>query len=281
MALSLAFAGLDLSGRPYAVENVEGLVGLPEIDDSDLPLVGQSGMVKGRDFYRGRTVTITVDVYADDDASYSAAMAALTNAFGYSMSTEAALTFTIPGVAQGQPATWLGRCRKASQALPTGQIGTHSGQFVAELFGTDPLKYGASSHSVSLSIVVGSGGFTWPLTWPLIWVGAGGGSGVVISNAGNAPAAPVVRLLGPLVNPDVTNQNTGQVVSLNLTVALGDFLDLDFAAHSALLNGTVNRYPSLIRAEWWTLAPGNTTVVLTADSGSTGTATITWKDSYL
>jgi len=48
-----------------------------------------------------------------------------------------------------------------------------------------------------------------------------------------------------------------------------------------MLNGTANRYPNLVRAEWWTLAPGNTTVILTADAGSTGSATITWKDSYL
>lgn len=281
MALSLAFAGLELNGRPYAVENVEGLIGLPDIDDSDQPLVGQSGMVKGRDFWRGRTVTITVDVYADDDASYSAAMAALTNAFGYAMSTEGALTFTIPGVAAGLPAVWYGRTRKATMGLPTGQLGSRTGQFIAELHGTDPLKYGTSAHTVSLSINVGAGGFTWPLTWPLVWVGAGAGHGTVIYNAGNAPAAPTIRLIGPLVNPDLTNLNTGQVVSLNLTISSGEFVDLDFAAHSVMLNGTANRYPFLVRAEWWTLVPGNTTVVMTADSGSTGTAQISWKDSYL
>lgn len=281
MALSLVFGGVELNGRPYTVENVEGLVGLPDIDPSDLPKVGQSGMIRGRDFWRGRTVTILIDVYADDDASYTAAMSALTTAFGYSMTDDAPLTFTIPGVAGGQPAVWYGRTLKATQSLPLGQLGTHTGQFLVELHGTDPLKYGTTTHTVSLSINVGAGGFTWPLVWPLVWAGAGGGHGTVVTNAGNAPAAPVVRLIGPLVNPDITNLNTGQVISLNLTIALGEYVDIDFAAHSVLLNGTANRYPNLLRAEWFTLAPGNTTVVLTADSGSTGTAEITWKDSYL
>lgn len=281
MALSLVFGGLELNAAPYTVENLEGLIGLPAIDASDLPRIGQSGMVAGRDFYRGRSVTITVDVFADTEAAYTAAMTAITNAFAYSMSAETPLTFTIPGVAAGQPAIWNARTRRASMSLPTGAIGSRAGQYVVELFGTNALKLSAAAHTVSLSITVGSGGFTWPLLWPLIWVGATGGHGTVVNNAGNAPAAPQVRLVGPLVNPRLTNLETGQVVSLNLTISLGDYVDLDFAAHTVLLNGTANRYPNLLRAEWWTLAPGNTTVVLTGDGGSTGSAVITWRDSYL
>lgn len=281
MVASVNYGGVELNAAPYAIEMLEGLVGLPDVDSTDLALVGQSGMIAGRDFYRGRTVTITISVYADNDASYTAAMAALSAAFGYSMTAQGPLSFTIPGVAAGAPSVWYGRTRRAAQSIPLGQLGTHSGQYVVELYGTDALKYGAAAHTASLSINVGSGGFTWPLTWPLIWVGAGGGHGTVINNAGNAPSAPTVRLIGPLVNPDLTNLNTGQVISLGMTVALGEYLDLNFAAHTVLLNGTGNRYPQLLRAEWWTLASGNTTVVLTADAGSTGTAQITWSDSYL
>lgn len=280
MAVSLQFGGLELTAAPYNVQNVEGLIGLPDVDTSDVPRVGQSGLIAGRDFYRGRSVTITLDVYADTEAAYTAAVAALTTAFGYSMVAENPLTFTVPGVAGGNPAVWYCRTRKAAMGLPAGRLGSHSGEFVVELFGTDALKYGSTAHTQSLGINVGAGGFVWPLTWPLVWLGAGGGHGTIVTNLGNVAASPTVRLLGPLVNPKMTNLGTGQVVSLNLTINDGEFVDFDYAAKTVLLNGTANRYPNLLRAEWWTLAPGNTTVVLTADSG-TGTAQITWRDSYL
>jgi hypothetical protein len=66
-----------------------------------------------------------------------------------------------------------------------------------------------------------------------------------------------------------------------MTIAVGDWVELDFANRTVLINGAVNRYPYLDEADWWEIAPGNTSVALSADVVEAGTAQISWRSGWL
>jgi hypothetical protein len=166
-------------------------------------------------------------------------------------------------------------------ALPQnqGQYFLGFAQAVVELFATDPHKYAYTPSSVVTSVETGLGGFSWPVSWPLTWPGVV--SETILTNLGNASVWPTVRFDGPLTNPGITNLNTGQTVSLAMTIAVGDWVELDFANRTVLINGAVNRYPYLDAADWWEIAPGNTSVALSADIVEAGTALISWRSGWL
>lgn len=277
MVASVVYNFLSLDEEPYSIVSIEGLLGSPDIRSTDQPYVGRSGLAMGRDFYGGRTVTITLTVYAPDSDQFSFAVDALAAAFAAPRDNELSLTFTIPGVAAGLAARLLCRPRRVSLPIPSLYFNQQA-EAVIELFATDPKKYANSPSSFVVSVGVTAGGFAWPFTWPLTWPGSTA-SAAILTNLGNVPTYPNVRFDGPLTNPAITNLNTGQTVSLTISIATGDWVDLNFANRTVLINGAVNRYPYLDDADWWAIAPGNTTVALTADAG-TGTALITWRSAW-
>jgi hypothetical protein len=92
-----------------------------------------------------------------------------------------------------------------------------------------------------------------------------------ITNNGTATAAPVFRLYGGIGGPQLTNQATGEVLSLpDLTIAAGDFVDIDVAARTAYLNGvpgnSVYRYIDWSVSTWWEFQPGQNLLALAAAS---------------
>lgn len=279
MANTLTYKGLNLLAAPYQPVSVEGLVGGTEVRTNDRPYVARDGMRAGTDRTEGRTVTIQLDVFADNDASFSTALTNITAAFEPADPEPSPLGITLPGVAGGNAVILNLRARRLSAPLPIGALGARYARVTAELYAADPLKYSDPPAGTLLSPNPSAGGFVWPFTWPLTWPGAGSGSQTVVYNAGTAYTYPVVTLTGPLTNPAITNLNNGRSVALALTLNAGEELVLDFGDRSAVIGGTVNRYPYLSRAEWFTLEPGNNGIVLLADSG-TGTAFVEWRNAW-
>jgi hypothetical protein len=279
MVATVEYGGLSLDVDPYHVELIEGLVGTPDIRSSDHDRLARSGVVAGVDLYGGRAVTLTITVSADAGSTqFASAVDALATAFAAPQAQENALTVQIPGVSGGARVRLLVRPRKVALPLPA-EYFVGVAQAVVELFATDPLKYSDAATTITVTVSASPGGFVWPLTWPLVWAGSHSSS-VVVTNSGNAPTSPLVRLWGPLTNPSITNVTTGRTVSLTLTIVTGDYVDIDFAARTVLLNGTANRYPDLNLAQWWTLAPGNSSIALTADLGA-GSADIVYRSAWL
>lgn len=147
-----------------------------------------------------------------------------------------------------------------------------------ELICPDPFKYGTSARSMTLSLPATSGGMRFPARFPLRFTGSTVSGDGEATNAGNHPTVPTIRLAGPLVNPAITSQEQGRTVTYRDTIAAGEFVDVDMANWSALLNGVASRSGKLVGSAW-SLQPGDNTVSFRAQSGS-GTAQFQWRDTY-
>lgn len=133
----------------------------------------------------------------------------------------------------------------------------------------DPLLYGPDTFgSAGLSGVSGTG-LAYPLTYPLDYgVPAGVTPGAVpVSNAGTAAYWPRLRIDGPVVNPVVTCNETGDWVRYNGTLAAGQYLDVDCANRRVLLNGFVSKAPLVtFSGRWLAVPPGGASLSWAADS---------------
>jgi hypothetical protein len=132
------------------------------------------------------------------------------------------------------------------------------------------------------------GGFSFPLSFPLSFnFGLVPGAGFV-SVAGNIPAVPIISIYGPCTDPLVRLVATGQQVAFKgLTVADGDFLQIDLGNRTVHMNGdpAQSRYSTLdfTSSSWWTLPVGaNQQVVFSAQAPSGACqAIISWRSRWV
>lgn len=87
------------------------------------------------------------------------------------------------------------------------------------------------------------------------------------SNIGDAETWPRFRLDGPLTNPQILNQTTGQRISLGYVLGAGEWLAIYPRTATILLNGDADRYEAydFDASEWWQLRPGLNDVRLLVD----------------
>jgi len=136
--------------------------------------------------------------------------------------------------------------------------------------------------------VASTAGRTYPLTFPRIYPAAAPLGSATIFNAGNIDSYPLLRMYGPFSEPVLDILTTGKSLSLvGITVASGDFLEIDTRKRTILLNGdpTATRYDKLAfpASRWWSLPPGPTEVRFhpaTYTQGVTRTQFV-WRDNYL
>lgn len=99
---------------------------------------------------------------------------------------------------------------------------------------------------------------------------------VTLTNPGTAPASPVYTLYGPLANPVLTT-SSGYSMRYNGTLDVGDYVAIDPAAPSVVLNGATSRrellYPARFEAFNIPPASGATPGTLTVGLAHSGTST--------
>lgn len=130
----------------------------------------------------------------------------------------------------------------------------------------DPRVYSAAEASVSTGLAVQTGGLTVPVTAPVAVTGRLVGGRGQITNNGTASAPLTARIDGPVPEPGfVLYSPDGSIQSVRFSLELlaGQWLEIDSATHTALLNGaeTANRRPD---ATWllddYPIQPGLTRV---------------------
>ena len=108
-------------------------------------------------------------------------------------------------------------------------------------------------------------------------VAVGAGSTAVVAAAGKSGYLPRVVVNGPRTNPVIRNDTTGEELRLNITLAAGQTLDVDFDKHT-VFQGATNRYSAVDpTSTWWSLRRGNN-VVRNGGAAGTGAMTLFWRD---
>ena len=107
-------------------------------------------------------------------------------------------------------------------------------------------------------------GFTYPIVYPVDY-GIGGTSGQLsVTNSGDLPVWPTIRVDGPATDPKLTNETTGGVMALSgFTIPAGQYATFDPQTREIYANGLrdASLLPWLAAGTvWWQLWPGVSTV---------------------
>ena len=281
MTYLLEWAGLTLGGDgPYQLVELSGVHDAPAVRTSDSDRARGTGQWAGTDYLTGRSILATFEVVGKAAPSAEAALAAFSAATVVGQGPEAPLVLEVPGLAGGRRVTVGARVRRVSLPVNRPYMFEH-GVAAVEWWATDPRFYDEASGAATTGIGTLSGvGLTFDAT-PDLYFGGPVPSGVVnVTNDGEVPAPWRVTFTGPVTDPRVENVTAGTELRLLGTVPAGAELTLDSATRSITLGG-VSRYGWLkLGSAWSDLTPGPNTVRLSAAAG-TGTATFTYRSTWL
>lgn len=253
-------------GTDYWVTNLTGWDSMPGVDSGNVPRSARHGSWSGRALAQERVVTAEFDVLPgsyDTEAVLAVLRAATTLAED---GTELAL---VVKAASGPPLLAFGQVLRRD--LPM-EAGYRRGVYGCAIQWTcsDPRRYSITEQTITVAAPSAGSGLVYPLVYPLDYGTTGGSGSGTATNAGEAPAHPVLTITGPAVRPLVANTATGAVLEFDLTLVAGESLIVDTNAGTVLLGGTGNRLYTLTAAsvpvESFVLASGANPLALRAQS---------------
>jgi len=245
------------------LEEVTGLDGADVREAAELYVQGDGGIHS--DFYFGRRA-ITLSGLLDPNSTGLARNLMVKNLLEASnaMKEDATLSWTATG---GLPVSV-----KVRRQNPPRISGGRVKAFQLSLVAADPRIYGTTINNAQATAGgSASGGFTSPIISP--WQsGASPVGQIIVANLGNMSSPPTITIYGPITNPTVKNQTTGESLAFTYSLAASEYLEINTADRTIYLNGSTNRYSALnfISSAWWELQPGNNDIRLSASSYSTG-----------
>ena len=277
----MEFRGLLIGGfdSPYSIVSVNGLLDLPDITTADQSRLRRHGLRAGDDFLGGRAVTVTMEVYGETDAAFSAAVQNLREALRPAVD-EAPLVFQFPGITEGAKARVGARVRRID--WPVTETHFHRLDTVTvEFYCTDPRLYSDTLGSGSATLPTAGGGLAFDATPDFSFGATSTGGELSLTNAGNFPAPVVFRIDGPVQTPRIIHNGLGKELELSLTLTAGQFLILDSESRTVLLGGTASLYSSLVSSEWFDLEPGENQISFRGATTGDGSISATYRSAWV
>ena len=136
-----------------------------------------------------------------------------------------------------------------------------------------------SSQDVS---IYNGGGMAVPMGVPLDLTSGATGP-VILTNLGNYAAYPIFTFVGPLTHPEITNNTTGEVLSLAYDLASSDdSIVVDCYERTVLIEPSGNPGRQYMSGDFWTVPIGVSTVTLgSSNTGDAGKVTVLFRSTYL
>lgn len=124
--------------------------------------------------------------------------------------------------------------------------------------------YGLDSVSGVSGLPSSSGGLTFPYhfeeagvsTSSWMWSEEIVSGNVALSNVGTAPSPVMIRINGPVVNPQVSHVGSGHIMSFNMSLGMGHYVTINGVTHEILVDGTDPARGRVTRREWSQAEPG-------------------------
>ncbi|MFI6162236.1 phage distal tail protein [Micromonospora haikouensis] len=209
------------------------------------------GAWSGAEWAEQITVPMRLVVLASGAAEYAERMHELLTAFAPSH-VDVDLRFVIGGV------EYLMRGRPRMVDPESRHIDGHT--FVQAAFvALTPRIWSAAETVLSTGLPTSTGGITWDpggLTWPVTWPAVVSTGVIQAYNAGKVDTSPRLVVTGPCVGPRVLHTGLGRTLAWDITLTDGQWLDVDVARRTSLLNGQVSRAGLMTSREWFELPPG-------------------------
>lgn len=159
---------------------------------------------------------------------------------------------------------WLGDIRRqvrVSQSASAPLVkweGVNILHFSVGLTALSPYLYGLESVSGVSVLPSSSGGMTFPYSFEQYdvsmsswkWSENINSGKVTLSNVGTAPSPVVIRIDGPVVNPQVLHVESDHVMAFDMSLGIGHYVTIDGTTHEILIDGTDSARGRVIRREW-------------------------------
>lgn len=246
-----------------AVVSIDGLAGLPGARSGLRTLTTGHGGIDETRWLDAKVITVTGEVWGTTYDGLRAELGAIETALLQTLDTGPALLKWTWGSAGTALQSFV---KLASFQAPTLAEGAKLAQYQVSFTAADPRAYSQTLTTTTGTVLAtGTGGATFKATFPIRFTGSGGG-GAAVTNSGEIPSPPILRIYGSCNAPSVKLVSTGQTLSFTGTIATGDYLEVDCRLRTVKLNGGTNRLNLLDAANstWFELAPGSDTVRLSS-----------------
>ena len=137
-------------------------------------------------------------------------------------------------------------------------------RFSIGLTSLSPYLYGLDSVSDSTGLPSSSGGMLFPYrfeetgvslsSW--MWSEEVVSGQVALSNVGTVPSPVMIRIDGPVVNPQVSHVGSGHVIAFGMSLGTGHYVTMNGVTHEILIDGTDHARGRVTRREWSQAEPG-------------------------
>lgn len=137
-------------------------------------------------------------------------------------------------------------------------------RFSLGLTALSPYLYGLDSVSGVSKLPSSSGGMQFPYRFEETGVSLSSwmwsenivSGQVVLDNVGTAPSPVMIRVDGPVVNPQVVHVRSGHVIAFDVRLGSGHYATVNGVTHEILIDGTDPARGRVVRREWTQADPG-------------------------
>lgn len=137
-------------------------------------------------------------------------------------------------------------------------------RFSVGLTALSPYLYGLDSVSGTTGLPSSLGGMLFPYHFEEAGVSLSSWmwseevvSGIMtLSNVGTAPSPVMIRIDGPVVNPQVSHAESGHVIAFSVSLGSGHYVTMNGVTHEILIDGTDPARGHVTRREWSQAEPG-------------------------
>lgn len=137
-------------------------------------------------------------------------------------------------------------------------------KFTLGLTSLSPYLFGLDSVSGVSGLPSSSGGMQFPYrfeeagvslsSW--MWSEEVMSGNVALSNVGTAPSPVMIRIDGPVVNPQVSHVGSGHVMAFDMSLGWGHYVTINGVTHEILVDDTDPARGRVTRREWSQAEPG-------------------------
>src|SRR3954463_428137 len=145
----------------------------------------------------------------------------------------------------------------------------------------DPRIYSSALNTVSISQGVAiTTGFAFPLGFPFGFGAPVSPESASVYVYGNRPTPPTITIPGPVTNPVIYNDTTGDVMDFQITVGSTESLVIDMYYRTVKLNASLNRRSTLQTPGWFFLQKGLNVLRYRASTSGNPAAVMTYRDAW-
>lgn len=266
----------DFVGFLDPENGITGLLDTADVRESASDLVQADGGLHGPFYLARRSGTVQGLVLPQSEMpAVNAAVTKLKRATR-ALRADGVMTWTPSGGSQQ-----MLRYRRQQRVAVTGR---RPKAFQVALVSADAYNLSTSEQSIVLvpGLAAGELGIPNPIVNPITSALNVTAQQFVVTS-GDAPTWPRFRVDGPISNPEILNQTTGQRIRIVLTLAAGEWIDVFPERGAILFGGVTDRYSAydFAASSWWQLQSGANDVRLIASSYSApAQLTVYWRHAY-